>query len=150
MRILEGVHHVSLIQPLNPDVVNVLTGKSLRTLFLLSDHDSKDDAIANTIISSCRGLRVLHLNALIDKKVPQSIVKLIQVRYLDLSDNDFEVLPGAITMLQNLQTLRLLRCGKLKELPGDIEKLLNLRHLEIQGCERLIHMPSGLGQLSML
>lgn len=150
MRILEGVHHVSLIQPLNPDVVNVLTGKSLRTLFLLSDHDSKDDAIANTIISSCRGLRVLHLNALIDKKVSQSIVKLIQLRYLDLSNSDFEVLPGAITMLQNLQTLRLLRCGKLKELPGDIEKLLNLRHLEIQGCERLTHMPSGLGQLSML
>ncbi|XP_034703381.1 putative disease resistance protein RGA4 [Vitis riparia] len=132
------------------DGVNVLTGKSLRTLFLLSDHDSKDDAIANTIISSCRGLRVLHLNALIDKKVSQSIVKLIQLRYLDLSNSDFEVLPGAITMLQNLQTLRLLRCGKLKELPGDIEKLLNLRHLEIQGCERLTHMPSGLGQLSML
>lgn len=150
MRILEGVHHVSLIQPLNPDVVNILTGKSLRTLFLLSDHDSKDDAIGNTIISSCRGLCVLHLNALIDKKVPQSIVILIQLRYLDLSNNDFEILPGAITMLQNLQTLRLLRCGKLKELPGDIEKLLNLRHLEIQGCKRLTHMPSGLGQLSML
>lgn len=130
MRISEGVHHVSL--------------------FLLSDPDSKDDAIGNTIISSCWALRVLHLNALIDKKVPESIVKLIQLRYLDLSDNDFEVLPGAITMLQNLQTLRLLRCGKLKELPGDIEKLLNLRHLEIQGCERLTHMPSGSGQLSML
>jgi leucine-rich repeat protein SHOC2 len=68
------------------------------------------------------------------KILPASVGEMSNLRYLDLSFNTMEKLPGSITMLFNLQTLKLSHCYLLKELPKDIDKLTNLSHLEIEGC----------------
>ncbi|XP_050263444.1 disease resistance protein RGA2-like [Quercus robur] len=74
----------------------------------------------------------------------------MQLKYIDLSYNDIEVLPDSITRLVNLHTLKLISCEKLRELPIDIQKLVNLKHLEITECYSLTHMPYGLGRLTPL
>ncbi|XP_054815991.1 putative disease resistance protein RGA4 [Prosopis cineraria] len=93
-------------------------------------------------------LRVLDLHYSFIRAVPEIIGKLKHLRYLDLSNNNFEELPLCITELYNLQTLKLNCCFKLKELPGDISKMVSLKHLELMGCNSLLYMPCGLGQLT--
>ena len=95
-------------------------------------------------------MRVLDLHGLKIVTVPNSIDKLAYLKYLDLSENDIEVLPSSISRLLNLETIKLSKCGKLKELPSSIQKLVNLKHLDIYGCDSLTHMPRGLGELTSL
>ncbi|XP_074287860.1 uncharacterized protein LOC141613018 [Silene latifolia] len=96
-------------------------------------------------------LRTLDLHDLGIKTLPDSIGKLLHLRYLDLSDNRYlAVLPDSVTKLYNLQTLDLKRCKDLKELPKGLAKLANLRHLDTSGCYELRRMPSGLDKLSCL
>ena len=76
--------------------------------------------------------------------------KLTHLRYLDLSNNWFEVLPNSITSLKNLQTLKLVGCRSLEELTKDTRELINLRHLENDRCLHLSHMPCGIGELTIL
>ena len=149
----ERVHHVSFDE-WSPKM-KVLKAKPIRTLFMLSKgrfHCGDDvHSTVNTLIPNCKCLRVLDLSYLIILGgLPKSLVKLVHLRYLDLSGGGFEVLPSGITSLQNLQTLKLSKCHSLKELPRNIRKMNNLRHLEIDGCQSLAYMPCRLGELTML
>ncbi|XP_065621789.1 putative disease resistance protein RGA4 [Quercus suber] len=110
-----------------------------------------DESMLNTLILSFRRLRALDLHKLEITRVPNSIGKLIHLKYLDLSFNqDIETLPDSITTLLNLQTLKLCSCEGLKELPKHIRELVSLKHLYIDGCYNLSHMPHGLGQMTSL
>ncbi|XP_074272929.1 putative disease resistance protein RGA1 [Silene latifolia] len=103
------------------------------------------------LVENWKFLRTLDLHDLDIQSLPNSIGKLLHLRYLDLSRNRRLVaLPDSITKLYNLQTLDLVGCIYLKELPKGLAKLANLRHLDISGCDSLSHMPSGLDQLSCL
>ena len=59
-------------------------------------------------------------------------------------------MPCGLWKLTSLQTLKLFRCGELKELPRDIKKLVTLKHLEIDCWKSLTHMPYGIEQLNSL
>ncbi|QHO22404.1 putative disease resistance RPP13-like protein 1 [Arachis hypogaea] len=124
--------------------------KSLRTL-LYTDHAAgfwKARAILPPhTLSKNKYLRVLSFDRL--NIFRDSIAKLIQLRYLDLSWSDIEVLPESLCNLCNLQTLKLAGCSKLTMLPNDMYKLVNLRHLDIRDT-RLKEMPKGMGQLKQL
>ncbi|XP_050284768.1 putative disease resistance protein RGA3 [Quercus robur] len=110
-----------------------------------------DESTLNTLILSFKRLRALDLHELKITRVPNSIGKLMHLKYLDLSFNeDIETLPDSITTLLNLQTLKLCSCEGLKELPKDIRELVSLRHLYNDGCDNLSHMPCGLGQMTSL
>ena len=146
--ILERVYHISFSNSLN------LTGKDLkikhiRTMLKVNRY-SKNDSVVHTLIPNFKSLRVLSLHGFSVKKVLKSLGKMSHLRYLDLSYNNFKVLPNAITWLYNLQTLKLINCGHVKKFPKDMRRLINLRHLENQGCGSLTHMTCGIGELSLL
>ena len=150
--LFDVVKHVSLFEVSGPLslVTKNLLGKSLRSFLVFSLHDCKYESMVNRWISSCKSLRALELKMLEVKKVPRCLGKLGHLRYLDLSYNDFMVLPNAITSLKNLQTLKLVHCRNLKEFPKNTRELINLRHLENDGCINLTYMPFGIGDLTLL
>ncbi|XP_065621610.1 putative disease resistance protein RGA4 [Quercus suber] len=108
-----------------------------------------DGLTLSTLIESFPKLRALDLHALNIKIMPNSIGKLIHLKYLDLSFNPIKTLPNSITALLNLQTLKLQECCNLEQLPRDITKLVSLRHLDDRGCYKL-RLPQGLRKLTGL
>ncbi|XP_034677820.1 putative disease resistance protein RGA4 [Vitis riparia] len=145
----EEVRHVSLFEEVNP-MIKALKGKPIRTFLNLGEHFFKDSTIVNSFFPSFMCLRALSLSRMGVEKVPKCLGKLSHLRYLDLSYNDFKVLPNAITRLKNLQTLKLIRCWSLKRISKNIGELINLRHLENSGCDDLTHMPHVIGKLTLL
>ncbi|XP_074293582.1 putative disease resistance protein RGA1 [Silene latifolia] len=146
------VRHVSIKRE---QYSNCSFAKAHIRTYLHVDPASYSDDCANvpvvTVLKRYKCLRVLDLSYLNFRILPDSIGKLIHLRYLDLSDNyDMEVLPKSITKLYNLQTLSLDSCFRLKELPKDLSKLVNLRVLGLSRCHALAFMPSGMGKLTDL
>ncbi|MED6149424.1 hypothetical protein PIB30_062235 [Stylosanthes scabra] len=114
---------------------------------ILTRHLSCDRPISRKPIPLNKFLRVLSFHDLII--YPDSIAKLIHLRYLDLSCCDFVVLPESICNLYNLQTLKLRSCPKLTMLPNGVYNLVNLRHLDTRDAP-LKEMPKGMGKWKQL
>uniref|UniRef100_A0ACD5TL25 Uncharacterized protein n=4 Tax=Avena sativa TaxID=4498 RepID=A0ACD5TL25_AVESA len=72
------------------------------------------------------------------------------LRYLDISYSSIIALPDSICLLYNLQTLRLISCGKLVQLPEDMIRLINLIYLYLSGCICLESMSPNFGLLNNL
>ncbi|WVZ48830.1 LOW QUALITY PROTEIN: hypothetical protein U9M48_000236 [Paspalum notatum var. saurae] len=72
------------------------------------------------------------------------------LRYLDLSNSEMESLPDDISILYNLQTLKLSGCWRLRRLPKQMKYMTSLRHLYTDGCDGLECMPPELGRLTSL
>ncbi|XP_030963062.1 putative disease resistance protein RGA3 [Quercus lobata] len=150
----EKTHHVSFSS--NSSFTKTLSlvkaSIKLRTiLFTHSENESNtmDESTLSTLIESFPMLRALDLHNLNIKIIPNSIGKLIHLRYLDFSFNPIETLPDSIATLLNLQTLKLQECRNLEQLPRDITKLISLRHLDDRGCFKL-RLPQGLQKLTGL
>ena len=145
--------HILSFGRMNP-MIEASKKNLIRTFFVLNevdfDIDSKNDSIVNKVIPSFNCLRALSLNKFNIKNMPKFLDKLSLLRYLDLSNNDFNVLPNSITQLKYLQTLKVTDCVNLKEFPNDTRELICLRHLENDGCGNLTHMPRGIGELISL
>ncbi|KAJ6925041.1 hypothetical protein NC652_018095 [Populus alba x Populus x berolinensis] len=133
----------------------IASAQRLRTLVLLQG-GKWDEGSWESICREFRRLRVLGLSHLGMKEVSPLIQKLKHLKYIDLSNNEMEVLSNSVTSLVNLQVLKLNGCSNLKELPRDISKLINLRHLDVgctlddDLCEDLEYMPRGIGKLTSL
>ncbi|RZC62260.1 hypothetical protein C5167_024020 [Papaver somniferum] len=80
-----------------------------------------------------RNLRVLYLSGSSIQRLPASISKLRNLRYLNLSRcQKLDALhDGLINSLYKLQTLILHDCCSLSELPEDLGLMKNLRHLDV-------------------
>ncbi|PWA81089.1 NBS-LRR protein [Artemisia annua] len=101
-------------------------------------------------ISSHVYLRVLYLNRIESLTLPESICKLIHLRYLKIYWSKIEVLPESIIYLQNLQTLILEGCDELRELPKGLRYMRNLQRLDVGYFNKLKHMPVGIKELTNL
>ncbi|KAL2945245.1 putative disease resistance protein RGA3 [Bienertia sinuspersici] len=108
----------------------------LRTYIWLRRSGGVSDKELASITSNCRSLRVLSLCIFGLDVVPCNLVKLLHLRYLDLSESD--------------RILKLSQCIDLKGLPKDLSKLVNLRTLDIHNCIGLTHMPRGMSNLTNL
>ncbi|XP_022761323.1 disease resistance protein RGA2-like [Durio zibethinus] len=99
------------------------------------------------------GLRVLNFRDADIDSLPDSIGRLIHLRYLDISRTRISRLPEAITQLYHLQTLRLLTDiphrfnPRLEKLPEGMKNLVSLRHLYI---DHRSHVPVEIGCLTSL
>lgn len=69
------------------------------------------------------------------KELPISIGKLIHLRYLDISKTRIVRLPSCITMLYNLQTLKLYDS---EVVPKNFEDLISLRHFHVENFKELV------------
>nr|AHH02470.1 NBS-LRR protein [Triticum aestivum] len=72
------------------------------------------------------------------------------LRYLDLSRSDFEALPEDISILYNLQTLKVSGCQELRRLPRQMKYMTALRHLYSHDCRKMSSMPGDLRKLMSL
>ncbi|KAF5471134.1 hypothetical protein F2P56_011597 [Juglans regia] len=96
-------------------------------------------------------LRVLSLSNYENMhELPESIEKITQLRYLDISHTGIRRLPNSLCKLYNLQTLKLSRCEELETLPRDMQKLVNLRHLDLTKTPWIMEMPIHMGKLKCL
>ncbi|XP_021813049.1 putative disease resistance protein RGA3 isoform X1 [Prunus avium] len=122
--------------------------KNLRSLTAL---DSKITTIHSNLLLELKCLRTLNLSHNLIKEVPEEIVELVHLRYIDFSFNPFlRKLPNAVCDLYNLQTLRFVGCYGLQNLPQSMGKLINLSHLYVSGCDKLKYLPKGIMGLQSL
>ncbi|KAF3947548.1 hypothetical protein CMV_026332 [Castanea mollissima] len=150
----EKTNHVSFSSGSSFTKTLSLVKASIKVRTILFTHsrdafDAMDESTLSTLIESFLGLRALDLHKLNIKIIPNSLGKLIHLRYLDVSCNPIETLPDSITTLLNLQTLKLQYCQNLEQLPRDVTKLVSLRHLDNRGCLKL-RLPQGIQKMTGL
>ncbi|XP_035545975.1 putative disease resistance RPP13-like protein 1 [Juglans regia] len=100
------------------------------------------------MLSCLRVLNLSNYNKMCE--LPESIGKITQLRYLDISSTAIRRLPDSLCKLYNLQTLRLSGCGDIETLPRDMQKLVNLHHLDLTDTPRRMKMPMHMGKLKFL
>ncbi|XP_059633544.1 putative disease resistance protein RGA4 [Cornus florida] len=110
--VTERTRHVSLGFSVNSSwniPTHLIKANKLRTFILKAQKvEVSDNLVFEMIVSTFKWLRVLDLHSTRIEIVPSYISKMKHLRHLDLSDNtDITTLPSSITMLQNLQTLKL-------------------------------------------
>ncbi|ONI20916.1 hypothetical protein PRUPE_2G040700 [Prunus persica] len=121
---------------------------SLKPYFRYVDSYYVSKKVLHNLLPSLTCLRVLSLSCYKNvTELPDSIKKLIHLRYLDLSDTAIETLPSVLCSLYNLQTLLLSNCSRLVELPADLRKLINLQKLMLGGCKSLTKLPVDMCEL---
>ncbi|AES69619.2 putative P-loop containing nucleoside triphosphate hydrolase, leucine-rich repeat domain, L [Medicago truncatula] len=140
--ISENVRHVSYIQE-EYDIVTKFKPfhnlKCLRTflpIHVWRCNNYLSFKVVDDLIPSLKRLRVLSLSKYKNiTKLPDTIGKLVQLRYLDLSFTEIESLPDATCNLYNLQTLILSSCEGLTKLPVHIGNLVQLQYLDLSFTE---------------
>ena len=84
------------------------------------------------------------------REIPENVGKLINLKYLNLSELVKERLPETLCELYNLQKLDIRLCRNLRELPEGIGKLKNMRSLLNDRTYSLEYMPIGISRLTNL
>ncbi|GKV45371.1 hypothetical protein SLEP1_g52463 [Rubroshorea leprosula] len=133
------IRHLRVMSNTNFSVLPEAIPARLHSLFLDAD-------VFQTMVSKLSSLRSLKLAAAGKEDLEASLCTLkYYIKYLDISE--VQEVPGFVTKLYNLQTLRVTGCRSLGELPTRIENLVRLRHIYFND-ER--HMPSSVGKLTAL
>jgi len=125
----------------------------LRWWWLRSGHFASyylSNKVVHDLLPAMTKLRVLSLSHYVNiTELPDSLGKLIFLRYLDLSNTRIQRLPDETCKLYNMQTLLLSKCWLLTELPEDIGNLVNLQHLD-NSETNLKKMPKQIATLKSL
>ncbi|KAL1553940.1 putative disease resistance RPP13-like protein 3 [Salvia divinorum] len=79
-------------------------------------------------------LRVVDATPIKFTKFPPKLTKLIHLRYIALSGNEFKALPESISKLWNLQTVKIDNSSHEFEVKVDISTMLQLRHLKTKAA----------------
>ncbi|PIN06171.1 Apoptotic ATPase [Handroanthus impetiginosus] len=109
--------------------------KHIRSLFFHGGGRDDVDCCPPYKWKSFRLLRVLDMEGLGLRKLPDTIVELVGLRYLGLRDNALEELPRSISRLKNLQVLDVFANYEI-EVPNVIWEMDSLRHIYTFGFNR--------------
>ncbi|XP_074569448.1 putative disease resistance protein RGA3 [Curcuma longa] len=127
---------------------------SLRVLKLFNKSETGVGRIPEDLFKKLKDLWLLDLSNSGIEELPDSVGKLVHLRYLGLAGTSVKKLPESVENLYNLQTLELKCCYKLSSLPRGTSNLVNLRHLILHLCwkkfEDLSSMPTGINYLTSL
>ncbi|PIN24197.1 Apoptotic ATPase [Handroanthus impetiginosus] len=102
--------------------------KHIRSLFFHGGGGDDVDCCPSYKWKSFRLLRVLDMEGLGLRKLPNTIVELVGLRYLGLRDNKLKELPRSLSRLKNLQVLDIYGNHGIK-VPNVIWEMDSLRHL---------------------
>ncbi|GKV50684.1 hypothetical protein SLEP1_g57382 [Rubroshorea leprosula] len=114
----------------------------LRSLFIEKEAD-----VFNNVASDFKSLRSLKLMQAKTEELCPALGELKHLRYFDISNSKIKALPGSLSKLYHLQTLRLNRCFSILQMPDNMINLVSLRHIYFS-IEK--HVPRGLGHLTSL
>lgn len=127
----KGISNVSfnLISEIPPAYLSL---SSLRTLFIHNGALRLETSdVLSVLLSRLGCLRVLHLGFVSIQTMPESVGKLIHLRYLSFCGSSFKTLPDSFGKFLNLQTLRL-NGNDFTVLPTVIGRLTSLRQLVLK------------------
>ncbi|XP_065027525.1 disease resistance protein RGA2-like [Musa acuminata AAA Group] len=98
------------------------------------------------------GSLVMLIGATRIQRLPHTVGKLLNLRYLNLSMSEIQLskLPGQIHNLRSLRIMKLAFCARLHRLPKSITSLVNLQELDLEGCHGLVELPEDFGNLRKL
>ncbi|CAK7337001.1 unnamed protein product [Dovyalis caffra] len=130
--------------------VSIYKAKNLRSLLMINATNPSLGATLPDLFKQLTCLRSLDLSRSSIQEIPIEVVKLIHLRYLDLSYcRKLKSLPETICDLCNLQSLAVSWCDSIKELPQATGKLTKLRHLMVD-YSGVAFIPKGIERLSSL
>ncbi|KAK9090338.1 hypothetical protein Sjap_023515 [Stephania japonica] len=142
------------------DAMNIpsdLNGARIRSIFMFGIEERLSEVGFDRLREFLLGvklLRVLDLEDIKLRTLPDEVGDLIHLSYLGVKKSDIEELPASIGNLRNLQTLDIRWNGKLvKTLPVGILNLVQLRHLKMLknfGVCGMVMPGEGIGKLKNL
>uniref|UniRef100_A0A0E0K1Y9 Rx N-terminal domain-containing protein n=1 Tax=Oryza punctata TaxID=4537 RepID=A0A0E0K1Y9_ORYPU len=95
-------------------------------------------------------LRVLDISKCSCGKLPASIGKLKQLKFLSATGMQHETIPEDVTKLSKLIYLNINGSLKISTLPKSVNKLRGLLRLDLSGCRNLCSLPNSFGGLTNL
>ncbi|KAK3220323.1 hypothetical protein Dsin_014293 [Dipteronia sinensis] len=145
----KAYQHISVVDADHVVLETLFCSKMTRSI-LFFEMIRPSQLLIGSCISHFPNVRVLDFRNSDMKLLPESIGRLKDLRYLNLTKNiRIKRLPKSIFMLTSLETLLLGGCKLLEELPRDIRRLVNLRMLVFSSKQRLLPK-NGIGCLTSL
>lgn len=97
-----------------------------------------------------KSLRVLDISKCSCGKLPASIGKLKQLKFLSATGMQHETIPEHVMKLSKLIYLNINGSLNISTLPTSVNKLRCLLHLDLSGCSNLCSLPNSFGGLTNL
>ncbi|PVH35194.1 hypothetical protein PAHAL_7G123400 [Panicum hallii] len=112
--------------------------------------DCRRTELHGAAFEPAESLRVLDLSKCSIQKLPDSIGRLKQLRYLNAPRIRDRMVPERITKLSNLRYLSLRGSCAILALPESIGEMESLVHLDLSGCLGIERLPESFGNLKTL
>ncbi|CAO2042019.1 unnamed protein product [Urochloa humidicola] len=120
------------------------------TLSALRFVDCRTTELHGAAFEPAESLQALDLSECSIQKLPDSIGRLKQLRYLNAPRVRDRVVPECITKFSNLRYLSLCGSCAILALPESIGEMESLVHLDLSGCTRMEKLPESFGNLERL